>query len=349
MRKALFIATASTLGLISLFLWLAPPPSVPVALFFGDQSPCGSTMCRQSLQAAVLAMEYFNSRSSSRRFVPVPIYEGDIKKSFEMALEKKSVAAIGGIHAPFPSLLSQASNRFKIPLISMASGSHLARGDDLVFRPRPGTGGGSLGSEAKRRGVKRYGAIVSGFDSEYTQEFLRAFERSAGSPPLRTMVFSGDLNKQLGAIERVGRGMDAMVLVLPDWLASIAARELRSRMPGLLLFSSNRAVSPRTSLLAGVEGEGMVTAAVLPRDWSAEKEGFPRFVAKTYGSHIPAITLSAGFDAMALLNEALNRDGPEGLAEALRPLLDDQGDLNRPMSLFTLSQAGWIPLSSPEE
>lgn len=348
MKKTLFFATAAMLALISLFLWLTPPPTVPVALFFGEQSLAGSTMCRQSLQATVLAMEYFNSRSSSRRFVPLPIYEKDIQKAFETAVEKKALAAIGGIHAPHPSLLSKASNRFKIPLISQASGSHLARGDDLVFRPRPDTGGFSLGTEAKRRGVKRYGAIVSGFDSEYVQEFLRDFEGAAGSPPLRTMVFSGDLNKQIGAFERVGRGMDAMVLVLPDWLAAIATRELRMTRPDLPLYGSNRLISPRMSLLAGLEGEGLITAAVLPKGWSLKKEGFPRFVAETYGSHIPAPTLSAGYDSIDLLNKAFEAAGPEGLIGAMKALLDDRGDLNRTVSLFALSPAGWTPLPFPE-
>lgn len=357
--KRWVVFSAAFLCISSLILWRRAPVSVPVALLFDGQDTAGAVVSRQALQSVVLAMEYFNSRSSSRKFHLVFLRETDPSSALRTAAEMKVSAVVGGISVPSPSILSQASNRFGTAVISLAPGSFLAKADDLVFRPRPGTGGRILGAEAKQRGMTSYSVIVSGFESGYTQEFIRDFEAGAGGPPRRTMVFSGDLNKQIEDFGRIASGMDAMLLVLPDWLASIALRELRLRTPGLAVYASNRAVSHRTPLLAGDIGEGLITSAVLPREWFLEGRGFPGFVADTYGEHIPAITLSIGYDAVAMLDAALDRAGttdPGAVARALAELervessagpaaLGAGGDLSLPQGIFSLTKKGWIPVS----
>lgn len=359
--KRWILFSAVFLCIFSLSLWRGAPKVVPVALLFDGRDTTGAVVSRQGLQSVVLAMEYFNSRSSSRKYQPVLLSETDPFSALRAAAELNVSAVVGGISVPSPSLLSQASNRFGIPVISLAPGSFLAKGDDLVFRPRPESGGRTLGAEAKRRGMTSYSAIVSGFESGYVQEFIRDFEAGAGAPPRRTLVFSGDLNKQIDDFGRIASGMDAMLLVLPDWLAAIALRELRLRTPGLAVFASNRAVSHRTPLLAGDQGEGLLTAAVLPREWFPGESGFPGFVADTYGEHIPAITLSIGYDAVAMLDAALDRAGttdPGAVARALAELeriesssgpasLDAGGDLSLPRGIFSLTKQGWIPVSRP--
>lgn len=361
MTKRWFFFSAALLCIISLFFWRRPPTVVSVALLFDGRDTTGAVVSRQALQSVVLAMEHFNSLSSSRKFQPVLLSETDPSSALKAAAKRNVSAVVGGITAPSPSLLSQASNRIGVPVISLAPGSFLAKADDLVFRPRPESGGRTLGAEAKRRGMTAYSAIVSGFESGYVQEFIRDFEAGAGTPPRRTMVFSGDLNKQIDDFGRIASGMDAMLLVLPDWLAAIALRELRLRTPGLAVFASNRAVSHRTPLLAGDPGEGLVTAAVLPREWFSGGSGFPGFVADTYGEHIPPITLSIGYDAVAMLDAALDRAGttdPGAVARALSEMeridssagpaaLDAGGDLSLPQGTFSLTKEGWIPVTRP--
>lgn len=359
MTKRWIVVSAAFLCIISLFLWRGTPEIVPVALLFDERDTTGAVVSRQALQSVVLAMEYFNSRSSSRKFQPVLLSETDPSSALRTAAERNVSAVVGGISVPSPSLLSEASNRFGITVISLAPGSFLAKGDDLVFRPRPDSGGRSLGSEAKKRGMTNYSAIVSGFESGYVQEFIRDFEAGAGAPPRRTMIFSGDLNKQIEDFGRVASGMDAMLLVLPDWLAAIALRELRLRTPGLPVYASNRAVSHRTPLLAGDTGEGLLTAAVLPREWFPGGSGFPGFVADTYGEHIPPITLSIGYDAIAMLDAVLDRAGTTDAGAVARAMagleqvessagpasLDAGGDLPLPQGIFSLTKQGWIPVS----
>lgn len=340
--------------------WRRTPLMVSVALMpdRGDQT--NAVISRQTLQSVVLAMEYFNSRSSARKFRPVLLQETDVPSSLRAAAEQNVSAVIGGIHVPSPSLLSETSNRFGTAVISLASGSFLAKGDDLVFRPRPESGGRALGAEAKRRGVTSYSAIVSGFESSYVQEFIRDFEAGTGCPPRRTMVFSGDLNKHIDDFERIAAGMDAMLLVLPDWLASIALRELRLRTPGIAVYGSNRAVSHRTPLLAGSTGEGLLTAAVRPGEWFYGESGFPGFVSETYGEHIPPVILSIGFDAVAMLDAAIDRAGTadsRAVARAFAQMsqiefpagtaaLDASGDLVLPQGIFSMMKEGWIPVSA---
>lgn len=361
MTKRWILFSAAFLCIISLFFWRRSPEIVSVALLFDGRDTTGAVVSRQALQSVVLAMEHFNAFSSSWKFRPVLLSETDPSSALKAAAKKNVSAVVGGISVPFPSLLSQASNRFGIPVISLAPGSFLAKGDDLVFRPRPESGGRTLGAEAKRRGMTAYSAIVSGFESGYVQEFIRDFEAGAGAPPRRTMVFSGDLNKQIDDFERIAAGMDAMLLVLPDWLAAIALRELRLRKPGIAVYASNRAVSHRTPLLTGDTGEGMVTAAALLRDWFPGGSGFPRFVAETYGEHIPPITLSIGYDTVAMLGAALDRAGttdPGAVARAFSGLehiessagpaaLDAGGDLSLPQGTYSLTKEGWIPITRP--
>ena len=164
MTKRWVVFSAAFLCIISLFLWRGTPEIVPVALLFDERDTTGAVVSRQALQSVVLAMEYFNSRSSSRKFQPVLLSETDPSSALRTAAERNVSAVVGGISVPSPSLLSEASNRFGITVISLAPGSFLAKGDDLVFRPRPDSGGRSLGSEAKKRGMTNYSAIVSGFE-----------------------------------------------------------------------------------------------------------------------------------------------------------------------------------------
>ena len=91
-----------------------------MALLFDGRDTTGAVVSRQALQSVVLAMEHFNAFSSSWKFRPVLLSETDPSSALKAAAQKNVSAVVGGISVPFPSLLSQASNRFGIPVISLA-------------------------------------------------------------------------------------------------------------------------------------------------------------------------------------------------------------------------------------
>ena len=348
--------SAVTIIFIAGFLYARRPFTVPVTLFYDERDLAGAVVSQQALQSVVLAMEFFNSRSSEFRFLPFRETDQDIYESIEHAAARGSVAIVGGINAPFASLLADSSRRHGIPFLSLASGTSLARADDFVFRARPRSGGKELGLAAKHLGVSSYSVVVSGFAASHVQEFIRDFESQLGVPPRRTMVFSGNLNKHIEDFERIGKGVDAMLLVLPDWLAAVAMRELRLRLPGLPVFASNWAVSHRTHLLAGSLGEGVVTASFTHPGWDDQEHDFLRFVEETYASPIPPLILAMGYDTVAMLDEAIRNAGSSdrrAIGDALAGLtsvrttggeipVDENGDLQHAGAVFILRSGRWI-------
>ena len=354
--------SAVTIIFIAGFLYARRPFTVPVTLFYDERDLAGAVVSKQALQSVVLAMEFFNSRSSEFRFLPFRETDQDIYESIEHAAARGSIAIVGGINAPFASLLADSSRRHGIPFLSLASGTSLARADDFVFRARPRSGGKELGLAAKHLGVSSYSVVVSGFAASHVQEFIRDFESQLGVPPRRTMVFSGNLNKHIEDFERIGKGVDAMLLVLPDWLAAVAMRELRLRLPGLPVFASNWAVSHRTHLLAGSLGEGVVTASFTHPGWDDPEHDFLRFVRDTYASPIPPLILAMGYDTVAMLDEAIRRAGSSdrrAIADALAELttvhttggaipVDENGDLQHAGAVFILHSGRWVRISDDD-
>ena len=353
---------AVTIIFIAGFLYARRPFTVPVTLFYDERDLAGAVVSKQALQSVVLAMEFFNSRSSEFRFLPFRETDQDIYESIEHAAARGSIAIVGGINAPFASLLADSSRRHGIPFLSLASGTSLARADDFVFRARPRSGGKELGLAAKHLGVSSYSVVVSGFAASHVQEFIRDFESQLGVPPRRTMVFSGNLNKHIEDFERIGKGVDAMLLVLPDWLAAVAMRELRLRLPGLPVFASNWAVSHRTHLLAGSLGEGVVTASFTPPGWDDPEHDFLRFVRDTYASPIPPLILAMGYDTVAMLDEAIRNAGSSdrrAIGDALAGLtsvrttggeipVDENGDLQHAGAVFILRSGRWVRISDDD-
>ena len=354
--------SAVTIIFIAGFLYARRPFTVPVTLFYDERDLAGAVVSQQALQSVVLAMEFFNSRSSEFRFLPFRETDQDIYESIEHAAARGSVAIVGGINAPFASLLADSSRRHGIPFLSLASGTSLARADDFVFRARPRSGGKELGLAAKHLGVSSYSVVVSGFAASHVQEFIRDFESQLGVPPRRTMVFSGNLNKHIEDFERIGKGVDAMLLVLPDWLAAVAMRELRLRLPGLPVFASNWAVSHRTHLLAGSLGEGVVTASFTHPGWDDQEHDFLRFVEETYASPIPPLILAMGYDTVAMLDEAIRNAGSSdrrAIGDALAGLtsvrttggeipVDENGDLQHAGAVFILRSGRWVRISDDD-
>ena len=364
MKKSVWkiAVSAVTIIFIAGFLYARRPFTVPVTLFYDERDLAGAVVSQQALQSVVLAMEFFNSRSSEFRFLPFRETDQDIYESIEHAAARGSVAIVGGINAPFASLLADSSRRHGIPFLSLASGTSLARADDFVFRARPRSGGKELGLAAKHLGVSSYSVVVSGFAASHVQEFIRDFESQLGVPPRRTMVFSGNLNKHIEDFERIGKGVDAMLLVLPDWLAAVAMRELRLRLPGLPVFASNWAVSHRTHLLAGSLGEGVVTASFTHPGWDDQEHDFLRFVEETYASPIPPLILAMGYDTVAMLDEAIRNAGSSdrrAIGDALAGLtsvrttggeipVDENGDLQHAGAVFILRSGRWVRISDDD-
>jgi ABC-type branched-subunit amino acid transport system substrate-binding protein len=83
------------------------------------------------------------------------------------------------------------------------------------------------------------------------------------------------------------------------------------------------------------------------------------FVRETYGDHIPPVTLSMGYDAVAMLDEAISIAGSNNMkkvASVLKQLqelslshgkiaMDRNGDLLLPVSLLSLGEKGWTPFT----
>ena len=85
MTKRWILFSAAFLCIISLFFWRRSPEIVSVALLFDGRDSTGAVVSRQALQSVVLAMEYFNSRSSSRKFQPVLLSETDPSSALRTA------------------------------------------------------------------------------------------------------------------------------------------------------------------------------------------------------------------------------------------------------------------------
>ncbi|MFA7621118.1 MAG: ABC transporter substrate-binding protein [Aminobacteriaceae bacterium] len=329
---------------------------VPVTLFYDDADLTGAVVSKQALQSVVLAMEFFNDKSSTHRFVPIRESNLNVYQAIERASERKSAAIIGGINAPFSSLLADASRRQGIAFISMASGPSLSRPNDLVFRPRPDNGGRKLGKEAKERGAESFSVIVSGFAASHVQDFIRDFQSEIGVPPRRTISFSGDLRSHIDELDELIQGVDAVLLVLPDWLSALALRELQQRFPHIPVYLSNWAVSHRMPLLAGASGEGAVTSSYTVESWDEPGNEFVRFVANTYTSHIPRMILAMGYDTVAMLDSAVRLTGNserDAVAEALASMdfvdtvggavpMDKNGDIQHRGAIFTMRSGRWV-------
>ena len=365
MRKVLLYPLIATVCLAVLIVFVPGrgPNIVPVALFYEEADLSSTIVSRQSLQAVVLAMEFFNSRSGSHMFVPVPFSGIDMETSMQEAASRKAVAIVGGINTSFASLLADAARRAGLPTICLAPGKYLARPDDLVFRPRPDSGGKELGRTAKRMGIRSYTAVVSGFNVRFVQDFVRDFESGAGMPPKRTIFFKGALDTRAADLGGANASSDAVLLVLPDWLAGIAAREINAQAPEMMIFASNWAISHRTGQLAESLGDRLVIAATTHRQWDSAGNEFLRFVEDTYGRRLTAITLSTGYDTVAMLDAAIRNadsNAPKDISAALKRLravptvggvvsVDANGDMRQSVSLFSLDGRTWKRLPETAE
>ncbi|NLK19287.1 MAG: ABC transporter substrate-binding protein [Synergistaceae bacterium] len=356
-RRLIFFA--ALVLFVSLILWRGRSAEiVQIGVLFDSGETSEAVISKQALQSVILAMEYFNSRSSSFEMRPVPIYQSDPVSAVDHAPSDIS-ALITGPGVTFSANIAKISKERGIPVISLAAGSLIPGKESLVFRPRPGTGGFVLGREAARRGVKTYSVIVSGFDSGYVQEFIRDFEAGLGGvPPRRTIVFGEGLEKQIAHFDRIISGMDAMLLALPDWPAVIAFRELRLKSPGIPIFASNRVISHRSLMLAGNLGKDFLSAAVPPGKKFLGSDGFYKFVTETYGDHIPVCILAMGYDGAAMLSAALEAaksadraslagalSGLEKIESSAGPVLvNDRGDLAVKSCVMSLEAGGWTPV-----
>lgn len=356
-RKFLLHPLIATVCLAVLFVFVLGrgPNVVPVALFYEEADPSSTVVSRQSLQAVVLAMEFFNSRSGSHMFVPVPFSGIDMETSMQEAAARNAVVMVGGINTSFASILADAARRAGLPMICLAPGKYLARPDDFVFRPRPDNGGKELGLAAKRMGIRSYTAVVSGINVRYVQEFIRDFESGAGMPPKRTVVFKGALDSRIADFEGADASSEAVLLVLPDWLAGIAARAINVEAPEMAIFASNWAISHRTEQLAESLGDRLIIAATTHGQWDSAENEFLRFVEDTYGRRLTPITLSMGYDTVAMLDAAVRDAGsnaPQKISTALKRMrdvptvggvvpVDANGDMQQPVSLFSLDGRTW--------
>ena len=124
MRKVLLYPLIATVCLAVLIVFVPGrgPNIVPVALFYEEADLSSTIVSRQSLQAVVLAMEFFNSRSGSNTFLPVPFSGIDMETSMQEAASRKAVAIVGGINTSFASLLADAAGRAGLPTICVAPG-----------------------------------------------------------------------------------------------------------------------------------------------------------------------------------------------------------------------------------
>ncbi len=356
-RKFLLYPLIATvcLAVLIVFVLGRGPNVVPVALFYEEADPSSTVVSRQSLQAVVLAMEFFNSRSESYIFVPVPFSGIDMETSMQEAAARNAVVMVGGINTSFASILAGAARRAGLPMICLAPGEYLARSDDFVFRPRPDTGGKELGRAAKRMGIRSYTAVVSGTNVRYVQEFIRDFESGAEMPPNRTVLFKGSMDARIADFRGSDASFDAVLLVLPDWLAGIAARGIHAQAPKMALFASNWAISHRTAQLAESLGDRLIVAATTHRRWDSPENEFLRFVEDTYGRRLTPITLSTGYDTVAMLDAAIRNAGsnaPKDISAALKRLqnvptvggvvpVDANGDMRQSVSLFSLDSRAW--------
>ena len=84
-RALKILAAAAVLLFITGFLLLRRPFAVPVTLFPDERDLAGAVVSKQALQSVVLAMEFFNARSSSYRFVPFRETDLDIYAAIERA------------------------------------------------------------------------------------------------------------------------------------------------------------------------------------------------------------------------------------------------------------------------
>ncbi len=354
-----FLVAAVCIAGLFLLVTGRGPNVVPVALFFEEADLSSSVVSRQSLQAVVLAMEFFNSRSSSHVFAPIPFSGIDMETSMQLAAHQSAVAVVGGINTSFASLLADAARRANLPTICLAPGDYLARSDDFVFRSRPDSGGKELGRAAKRMGIRSYTAVVSGFNVRYVKDFIRDFESGAEMPPKRTVVFKGALDRHIADFGSEDASSDAVLLVLPDWLAGIAARTVNAQAPRMAIFASNWAISHRTAQLANTVGDRLIIAATTHRQWDSDENEFLRFVEDTYGRRLTPITLSTGYDTVAMLDAAVRdakSNAPRDISAALKRLknvptvgsvvpVDVNGDMQQPVSLFSLDGRAWKRLS----
>jgi ABC-type branched-subunit amino acid transport system substrate-binding protein len=337
---------------------------VPVTLFYDEQDLSGAVVSRLALQSVVLAMEYFNSLPSGHMFVPSRESDLNVYDAIDRAVERGSAAVVGGINAPFSSLLADAARRRGIPFISLASGPLLQRADDLVFRPRPDNGARVLGRAAKEAGVTSYSVIATGFYANHTQSFAHGFGSAFGASPVGTTLLAGDLKKHMDEFDKISLRADAALLILPDWLAAVTVRELRLRRPDMPIYASDWAVSHRTPLLAGELGEEMLTASCTAPEWDDPDLGFPAFVRRTYTAHIPRMILAMGYDTVAMLDAAVRRAGsaaPKAVAAALKELdsvttvggpvpVDENGDMRTKPRLFSMKSGRWERIEAgPEE
>lgn len=351
-KKRILVLIAMAFSFLAFAKWRNVPLVVPVALQGEKEDALGSLVYRQTMQSVVLAMEYFNLKSSRVRFAPIPLREGQsLGSAINGADGQDFSAVVSGAYTASPSFLSALSTNARLPVISLAHGKEFASAGDLLFRPRPGSGGRALGQLAKRRGLKSYAMVYSWPGTVYTKEFLTDFEEGIGFRPLKLVILGRDLDGRQETLGRIGDDVEGVVMMLPDWFAAVALRELRSLYPFIPVYLSDLALSNRTPYLAGDAAQGVVMASFFPREYGPDHERFLRFVEETYGAELPPAVLLTGYDTVSLLNEAVRRGGSSKSEDVARTLseiaaggdeesavLDRNGDM-RPRTVF-LSPSG---------
>ncbi|HCL79112.1 MAG TPA: hypothetical protein DIC53_03995 [Synergistaceae bacterium] len=351
-KKRILVLIAMAFSFLAFAKWRNVPLVVPVALQGEKEDALGSLVYRQTMQSVVLAMEYFNLKSSRVRFAPIPLREGQsLGSAINGADGQDFSAVVSGAYTASPSFLSALSTNARLPVISLAHGKEFASAGDLLFRPRPGSGGRALGQLAKRRGLKSYAMVYSWPGTVYTKEFLTDFEEGIGFRPLKLVILGRDLDGRQETLGRIGDDVEGVVMMLPDWFAAVALRELRSLYPFIPVYLSDLALSNRTPYLAGDAAQGVVMASFFPREYGSDHDRFLRFVEETYGAELPPAVLLTGYDTVSLLNEAVRRGGSSKSEDVARTLseiaaggdeesavLDRNGDM-RPRTVF-LSPSG---------
>lgn len=355
MRKVWAVLLLTALIATGALFVARPWRGVTVAILFpasGVGAPLGFSL-KQSL---LWAFDYANERSFAPKYRPIVIETDDVEAGVREAVDSGAVVIVGASTSTYASRLQKAADEVGLSVISVGALSQALAEEDNLFRPHSGANEAFVMGEMLRKSVSRYIVFASAQNPIYVVPFLDALATGMGGVrPYAYLSADGGVSRDalFSALAEIME-TDAVVLALPDFSAAVVARQLRYLYLDMPIWMASWGATARFAEIAGSMGEGVRTIASWRPDALQTSHPFVRYVRRLYGDELDPFPLTLAYDAVAMLDEAVNRGGidRDGITKGLSEVrgvdgingpfaVDENGDGHPPLYLQEVSKRRW--------
>lgn len=334
MRKICVVLLLTALIGTGVLFVVQPWEGVTVAIMF-PASGVGASWTLSLTQSLLLAFDYFNERPFAPKYCPIVIQTDDIEEGVKEAIDSGAVVIMGASTSTYASRLQKAAEEAGLSVISVGALSQALSAKDNFFRPHSGVGEAfAMGKKLARPGLD-YAVCVSAQNPIYVVPFLDALIAEIGGiRPVLYLIADGGISKEvLFSVFAKIMETSCIVLVLPDFSAATVTKELRYAYFMPILVASWGATT-RFVALVGSMGEGVRTIASWRPDVFETPHPFVEYVTKLYGDELEPYAITMAYDAVAMLDSAVNKGGNDrsSMKERLGEIHSLEG-INGPFSV----------------